>query len=951
MIVDKAGFIAYDILSTMPPLFSGKYSPRVVITKSQLLKLAFDAKYRDAFIEWLSDRIQEDSRQKSREMSIDIQYDLKILDKKYSELHQRDIIQFVKVPRLMWLLSRKKCKLLNMTIPADWDKDVSTYDGLEDLFLHSSKPEYALVIKDIFEWCQGMRASGSAYFRRVNGLPTVLNSLINETKSLIDRNQASALKEATSTMPGHMIDAQKYLDELLSIRLDIVDMQTTSLSDEDFQKQFSQYVLTVIAAVKKDLIDHATMIDEYAKKQSALEKEAIEIRNIINDFVTSLNSGDDSQGTLDALTAMDKARKKIHQTMSTASAAETEDGLNNTLMTAHQFDVYKRLEMLPILKQSDPDTFDFSALQIYLLTTLYVLGDCLERANSRFKDFALAREYVTKKNDAAKADSKQKKKEEESAGKDEYPFEPRIKNIIKSIKAKEKSLKQKDLIWSSSAYNKTLVDAKQTPDAVTAIGAMYGLDQSGTTELQQAKAMREDVDAGVDRYNALLNVVGDYLIRQISRFFYVIDSNTNRKFFIDFVLYENGIRTRDVYGSAKNAIDKNYMRYIKAQYETISQTHRTESYRMQIFKVIYQSYFLPFHYWEFKNDRNEVVRVLFREKQHRLKPRADTIFTGISSAGYSFNNKDAVAGLFDADKDIRLLKQNYGKIDDNHRDVVTDAVKACVITFKHMNDHLVRLVDLDESGEAATSFGLTVRDGIVVPMFKVWSVKAYVDNMPLQHIRTTCSQGVLPGWYTDELAFMFLETVFTDDEFSEYKGTLEKAWTRVKTVFTGGGTATNITNDRLHVYKRRIHDSFIGHIDTFCKSTDANDLFSVKRLNLRTLLEPIRISLEHVIIRSKLTYDKRQLICKKLLGNVGLKQGARSVTEVDEFLQRIVIKLAKANKPDENLPAADRKRAMKKMLAHILPNIAMMYDLPSELLDSMIANMSSSNCVYLAYAT
>lgn len=920
----------------MPPVFHGMYSPTVVITKSQLLKLAFDAKYRDDFVEWLNDRVQEDSQQKARDLSIEIQYDLKFEDKRYSELYQKDIIRFVKIPRLMWLLSKKKSKSINLTIPVEWEKETTTYDGLEDLFLHSSRPEYALVIKDIFEWSQGMRISDSRYLRRVSGLPTVLNSLINETKTLIDRNQASIQESSTATLPGHIIDAQKYLDELLSIRLDIVDMQTVSLSDEDFKTQFSQYVLTVVAAVKKDLIDHATMIDEYASKQNALEKEAVEIRGIIKDFVASLSTGDDGPGTLEAVSAIDKARKKIHQTMSAASAEETENSLNNTLMTAHQFDVYKRLEMLPTLEASDPDTYDFSALQIYLLTTLYILGDCLEKAHDRFKDFALAREYVMKRIGNAKAVSIQRKKEEDSASKDEYPFEPRIKNCIRSIKAREDSLRNKDFAWSTSAYNKTLVDARQTPDAVTAISAMYGLDRPGTAEFQQAKALNKDASAGVDRFNALMNIVSDYLIRQISRFFYVIDTNTNQKFLIDFVLYENGVRTRDIYGSAKNAIDKNYLRYIKAQYETISQRHRTESYRMQIFKIIYQSYFLPFHYWEIKDDKGKVMRILFRKDLHRLKPRAETIFMGVTTTGKSFQNDDAVVNLFDQDPDIELLKKNYGSIDDNHRDILTAAVKACVVTFMHMNDHLCRMVDLDDSGDTARFLGLTVHEGIIVPMFKVWSVQAYISSMPLSNIKTACMTGVIPDWYSDELAYMFLQTVFTDNEYCKYKGTLEKAWTRVKTVFTGGAEAASMVTDNLSEYKRRIHDDFMTYIETFCESTYVNDLFSVRRLNVKDLLETIKPFMQHLMIRSKLTYEDKRLICKKLLGIMSLREAVRAKTDVDDYLQNIVVYLAKANQP---LHMRD--------FEPILANVARMYDLPSELLESMIANKTGNKCVYL----
>lgn len=223
-------------------------------------------------------------------------------------------------------------------------------------------------------------------------------------------------------------------------------------------------------------------------------------------------------------------------------------------------------------------------------------------------------------------------------------------------------------------------------------------------------------------------------------------------------------------------------------------------------------------------------------------------------------------------------------------------------------------------------------------MFVVWSLSDYVNGIPFDKIKTECTPGVFPAWYSDELAFMFLSRVFTDDAYCKYKGTLQKAWKNIRNMFRGGGVSSPVSVALQ--YKRRLLSDTLMYIGNFSQSVEARDGFMMDaRFKVPDLIETLPTYLEHVIIRSKMEYDDKRWISQRILGHP-LNSSTSLSQSVDRYAKNLIRTILRRNLP----PSVDAK-FIKKFTKTVVPNVARMYDLPEELLNSLISNQGS--CPYL----
>ena len=980
------------------PKFSSKFSPMILVTKSQLFKLAFESGYKDAFIEWLHHQIEQISNDLPLTQNVSENskghLTLHVTNPKYGEDQLKSLMRFVRIPKLIYLLSPKFCSEHKIAIPDSLKIDVSPYNGLKDLFQHSSDDKYVTVIDDVLNWLYGILKSDSAYEKRIHGMITVLDDIINNTARLLsnqstqvavppktDQSQSGSidLKSPILITPvanlntqvvisstsdpnatDHLSQGRNFLDHLKTIRLENINTQRESITDINFAQNFRKYFLITLDAIKTDLIDHVQMIGVFAEKQEQIDTQA----NHIYSVITLLSSAFRHDATsldevLQALANMDTAMRTIHEVMSSVAAFEADSGMNNTLINAHQFQVYKALQMLMISINPDDqsiitDEKAFADLQYQVLTTLYQLGSILERTQLKFKHMVFAREYVADL--IANKDTRQKETEklEASADKLEYPFEPRIKKLIDQIKGKEKSLKNKQdlhLEWKKTSFAEHGTKALTNNTEMTALSALIGLDKHDINQIQQAESFRRKDSQRVDRSNSLLTVAADYLLRELSKYFYVINDTDNQSYFIDFQLYEQNKFYQPQSLEVKSTIDRNYLRYMKAQYDTIAQTRRTETVKLLVFKIIYQTYYLPFEYFDLDTQN----RIYIRKDLHRLKPKGDKLHGAaldIDKRFYqsfkSFNDYATQTLLTDAD--IQDVIRIYGKLDVEVHQILLESISACQATFMHNVSFWTSLLSIDQTG-ASTS--------ILIPndlwrtnmrMFRFISAKDLTTSYPLQEICEVCHE-IFPKWWTSELQYNFIFKVMTDDKFCQYKKTLEKLKDNIVKLFSGGALIGQPNKNGQYFsyeYKRRIVSAGLNIINIALKGSLGTTLSNNPSLNTSNLIEHVVRYLNHMIVKDSLDYDKKVMIVRTLLGD-----SSNLPKSISPYVQYLVQKLFNdavqitfaTQVPQEKMERIITR--MKSKFAPVLKNISRTYDLPEERLNGLIENARPQKCIFL----
>ena len=981
------------------PRFDSSLSPVIIITKSQLLKLAFDPHYKSIFLDWIHDQTQLASDKISSDLHLDkIHLDLHVSKPEYADDHSRTLMKSIRLPKLLFLLSCKYCLENKISLPDSLKVSVPPYDGLRDLFFHSSNSTYVKVIDEIIVWLHGMLRSDSYYDKRLPGLLTVIDDLINHTTKILSTQQNELLPNIQNPTPNlinsstptptvvqivasdlkqsdHLSQGRSFLEELKKSRFENINTKNISFTDIDFSKNFEIYFTATTEAIKTDLMDHVNMIDGFTEKQDRVEEQANQMFSLVEKLSQTVRYDIRKPiSILSAVSALDQAFRTFHQVLSSLAASETLSALNNSLLNTHQFQVFKTIQMLPgisdDISKSLLNVDEFNKVRMDLMISLYKLGNALEGARDDFKNMAWAREYVADLISNKQTMIKNNKKLEASAAPLEYPFEPRIKQVIDRIRGREKSLKNKQqlhLEWSKKSFadapaSKALTDNNQ----VTAISSLFGLDEKDINQLQAAESLNKKNAANINRSNALLTLSCDQLLRKVSTLFYVTNSYDNQSYFIDFQLYDQDIPLANRSISSlpvKNSIDRNYLRYIKAQYDTVSQSRRTESVKLATFKVIYQTYYLPFEFFDIDAD----TRIFIRKDLHRLKPNADKLFAADSRSFRDDKTTSLMSRAYQivsADSDIVDLRRYYVDLDTDFKDILLQVIGVCQAIFMHNISFWSSLLLIDQNISSLVPSNLWRHS---FTMFQFINVHTFIESYPLQAISDVCD-SVFPGWWTRDLRYNHIRNVMTDDKFCKYKGTLEKFKDDVTRLFTGGdyregdsvsplpvcvgqrGGAT-ISPLRLseNTIKRSIVHKGLGIIELALKSSLGNVLSNNLALNDARLLEKVVLYLRHMIEKEAMSYDEIKTIVRNILGTPHRRKGSGIL--VEPYVRHIASKLFddywQSLPPPFTYEKAKKFAEAKKTFAPVLINIAKSYNPPSTLLDGVLQTISPPNSLYI----
>lgn len=949
-------------------------APVITVTKSQLLKLAFDHdnKYRDQFVEWLREKISdfnvtpslgEPSSSSTKPTLFELALDP-------SKNNRAIKIIRLRIQQLIMIMDPVLCiKQLHpllwkeMSIDNKWKSDLggakdklpshlgfmvkenfhhlpkAAQNGddtpfklsLKELFRNSSQSSYLSTIEDVLRWLLEINSDIYSRDNRVRALPIVLDKLIYRTERMINQsrppknaNDPAAPESRLTTEENeqwakeHFAPAEDLLDSMKKCKMQIVNLYKEDFNSDDMSESFRYFLFSLINSLK-DQLSRESIKSELQEAIRDMSTDIKEMINALDDSFIGANPRDKS--TIDAAyNAFEMARDKFQKIVSNATSIDRY--LESSLINIHIFEFTKILKSFPSFERIKNKSHE--EIRNSIMIIIYQLGILVENLKRQYDNIDLAKQYITEQKGKYKNDARPSGSEAKTLY---YTFQPKVKKMIDRIITKERNISQR-----TSGLDNLLPDSTFQKMDMSVNIAAQGIDAESLDVLNTFN--KEQFDASPRSpsrlHNAFLAVLCQYFIRQLSRYFVIVDQNTYQRLPIDFRLYENDLEIQPKYtDKSEFKFDKILMMTLKLQYTDMIKDRRDQNIKLYLFKIIYQKYFLPFHYLTVTRTDGQVQKydyVMFPKYVFRVKDidsRIVYLMTG-SSLTDIVDDKSLSLENFNfllEDPDVVAMKKFFKFSGNDYNSLLPPILRCCIAVFQQTNSALSAWSNID------TSDALT---GKIVPnvprlqrptqCFDINSFELACDRFPVDATRKLMDQ-VAPYWYTDYMTSNFLLEVLTDETYLRRRGTLEKFYDNVKNIISGGADPeASATQDA--DYSIKVVTYFLSLIDTFLTTPGADILYEQKlNGNDERLIEKIIPHLKHLVAQSKMDPVDFSLLSKQIQGLHTSPKPILAESYTNDIINKYA-KIIRDNTADKNERATDFGVALKKLgTIYGIPNL------------------------------